>query len=159
MMRFGMTATMPKSFQQIEYYGRGPVENYQDRQFSQRLGIYKQTVDEQFYPYIRPQETGTKTDIRWWNMHNDQGIRVGIAGENHLSMSALNYDIDELDEGLEKHQRHPEDLKKADHVTLCIDDIQMGVGGIDSWGAWPLPKHCVTYRNRSFTFCISTLGK
>ena len=159
MMRFGMTATMPKSFQQIEYYGRGPVENYQDRQFSQRLGIYKQTVDEQFYPYIRPQETGTKTDIRWWNMHNDQGIRVGIAGENHLSMSALNYDIDELDEGLEKHQRHPEYLKKADHVTLCIDDIQMGVGGIDSWGAWPLPKHCVTYRNRSFTFCISTLGK
>lgn len=155
MMRFGMTASMPKSFQKIEYYGRGPVENYQDRQFSQRLGIYKQTVDEQFYPYIRPQETGTKTDIRWWNMFNDQGIRVGIAGENRLSMSALNYDIDELDEGVEKHQRHPNDLKKADHVTLCIDDIQMGVGGIDSWGAWPLPQHCVTYRNRSFTFCIS----
>lgn len=159
MLRFGMTASMPKSFQQIEYYGRGPVENYEDRKFSQRVGIYRQTVDEQFYPYIRPQETGTKTDVRWWNMYSNQGVRVGISGKDFLSMSALNYDIDELDEGLEKHQRHPEDLQQADHVTLCIDDVQAGVGGIDSWGAWPLPEHRVKYQDRRFTFCINALSQ
>ena len=157
MLRFGMTAQMPKDFQRIEYYGRGPVENYQDRQLSQRIGLYEQTVGEQFYPYIRPQETGTKTDVRWWNMLSDEGIRVGITGQRCLSMSALNYDIDELDDGEEKEQRHPEDLRQSDHVTLCIDDIQAGVGGIDSWGAWPLPQHRVKYQDRTFTFRISPM--
>ena len=79
MLRFGMTAQLPNDFQRIEYYGRGPVENYQDRHFSQRVGRYKQTVEEQFYPYIRPQETGTKTDVRWWNMFSKDGVRVGVA--------------------------------------------------------------------------------
>ena len=72
-----------------------------------------------------------------------------------LSMSALNYSIDELDEGMEKHQRHVEDLKRSDYVTLCIDDVQAGVGGIDSWGALPLPEHRVKYQDREFTFVIN----
>ena len=88
MFRFGMQMQMPDEFYRINYYGRGPVENYSDRNHATDLGIYRQTVAEQFYPYIRPQETGTKTDIRWWRQLNEAGSGLQFVAEAPFSASS-----------------------------------------------------------------------
>ena len=102
MFRFGMQMQMPKCFETVEYYGRGPVENYSDRNHSTDLGIYRQSVNEQFYSYIRPQETGTKTDIRWWKQLNAGGNGLKVVGDAPFSASALHYTICSLDDGDKK---------------------------------------------------------
>lgn len=102
MFRFGMQLQMPEDFDRIKYYGRGPLEYYSDRKRSADLGKYSQTVDEQFYPYIRPQETGTKTDIRWWQQMNMGGKGIRFTAETPFSASALHYSIESLDDGPEK---------------------------------------------------------
>lgn len=102
MFRFGMQMQMPKTFETVEYYGRGPIENYSDRNHCTDLGLYRQSVDEQFYSYIRPQETGTKTDIRWWKQLNDAGRGLQIVADAPFSASALHYTIESLDDGWEK---------------------------------------------------------
>ena len=99
MFRFGMQLPMPKEYESIEYYGRGPVENYCDRNHNTLLGIYRQSVDEQFYPYIRPQETGTKTDVRWWKLVNSSRNGLMVEAEAPFSASALHYTIESLDDG------------------------------------------------------------
>ena len=106
MFRFGMQMQMPENFNEVEYYGRGPIENYADRNHSTMLGKYRQTVAEQFYPYIRPQETGTKTDLRWWRVLNVSGNGLQFVGDTPFSASALNYSIESLDDGAQKDQRH-----------------------------------------------------
>ena len=102
MFRFGMQMEMPKRFERIDYYGRGPWENYQNRNASSKLGIWHQTVTEQFHPYVRPQENGTKTDVRWWRISDASGRGIEISGAEPLSMSALHYTIDQLDDGIDK---------------------------------------------------------
>lgn len=159
MFRFGMQMQLPYSMDESEFYGRGPVENYIDRKESQRVGIYRQSADEQFYPYIRPQETGTKSDIRWWRQTDDAGCGVKIISDSLFSASALHYDISMLDDGDKKHQRHPSQLTKSKYTVLCIDGAQMGVGGINSWGAIPLPQHRLQPVDRIFTFTIEGLTK
>ena len=121
MFRFGMQMQMPKCFETVEYYGRGPVENYSDRNHSTDLGIYRQSVDEQFYSYIRPQETGTKTDIRWWKQLNAGGNGLKVVGDAPFSASALHYTICSLDDGEQKDQRHSPEVQKADLTNLIID--------------------------------------
>ena len=86
MFRFGMQMRTPANFNEIEYYGRGPIENYADRNNAAKLGKYRQTVEEQFYPYIRPQETGTKTDIRWWRLLNISGNGLQFVSEAPFSL-------------------------------------------------------------------------
>ncbi|MDD3080479.1 MAG: glycoside hydrolase family 2 TIM barrel-domain containing protein [Paludibacter sp.] len=157
MFRFGVKMQMPAEFQKIEYYGHGPFENYSDRNNSSNLGIYDQTVDEQFYPYIRPQETGTKTGIRYWDMMNIAGKGIRITADNEFTASALNYSIESLDEGLEKSQRHSPEIAKSPYVTLCIDKMQMGVGCENSWGALPLPQYRIPYKDYEFKFKIYPL--
>jgi beta-galactosidase len=115
------------------------------------------TADEQFYPYIRPQETGTKTDIRWWRQTDTAGFGIEITTRDKPFLaSALHYEIDELDEGLDKHQRHPEQLDKSPYTNLCINAEMAGVGGINSWGfdGFALPPYRVNYGPRSFTFML-----
>lgn len=155
LFRFGMQMQMPDSFDAIEYYGRGPVENYSDRNHNTFLGIYRQSVDEQFYPYIRPQETGTKTDIRWWKQLNMSGDGVKVFSEIPFSASALHYTIESLDEGMEKRQGHSPEVPKAELTNLCIDKVQMGLGCIDSWSALPLPQYRLPYGDYEFTFVLS----
>ena len=158
MFRFGMVMQLPYDMDRSEFYGRGPVENYPDRNTSQRLGVYKQTADEQFYPYVRPQETGLKTDVEWWKQDNGKGMAIEISG-HQLCMSALHYDIEELDEGDEKHQRHAADLKKSRFTNLFIDGEHAGVGGVDSWSqrALPLPPYRVKATDKQFRFRITPL--
>ena len=157
MFRFGMRAALNKNLSNIQYYGRGPIENYSDRNNSTNIGKYAQTVDEQFYSYIRPQETGTKTDIRWWNQTNKGGNGIQLVGKTPFSASALHYTMESLDDGLEKDQRHSELVPQTDCVNFCIDKVQMGLGCVNSWGALPLDKYMVPYQDYEFTFVIKPI--
>ena len=157
MFRFGMRAALNKNLSNIQYYGRGPIENYADRNNSKNIGKYAQTVDEQFYSYIRPQETGTKTDIRWWNQTNKGGNGIQLVGKTPFSASALHYTMESLDDGLEKGQRHSELVPQTDCVNFCIDKVQMGLGCVNSWGALPLDKYMVPYQDYEFTFVIKPI--
>ena len=155
MFRFGMQMQMPENFNEVEYYGRGPVENYADRNHSTLIGKYRQTVAEQFYPYIRPQETGTKTDLRWWRVLHISGNGLQFVGDAPFSASALNYSIESLDDGVQKDQRHSPEVAKAPFTNLCIDKVQMGLGCVNSWGTLPLEKYRVPYQDYEFSFILT----
>ena len=155
MFRFGMLMQLPFQMDNSTFYGRGPIENYIDRKGSQNVGIYTQTAEEQFFPYIRPQETGTKSDIRWWQQTDKAGKGFRITSGNLFSASALHYSIDDLDDGEEKEQRHSYEVPQSKYTELCIDKEQFGVGGENSWVAWPLPQHRLGYADKTFSFVIS----
>ena len=157
LFRFGMQLPMPKNYETIEYWGWGPIENYSDRNNSTFIAIYRQTVSEQFYPYIRPQENGNKTDIRYWKMINEKGKGIKIVAEQPFSASALHYTIEQLDEGMTKHQMHSHEIEPADVTNLLIDKVQMGLGCINSWGALPLKDYLLPYQDYEFTFVISPI--
>ena len=154
MFRFGMRAELNKSLANIQYYGRGPIENYSDRKSSTLIGRYNQTVEEQFYSFIRPQENGTKSDIRWWNQVNKSGNGIQFVADAPFSASALYYSIESLDEGLAKSNRHSELVEKSECVNLCIDKVQMGLSGVNTWGALPLEPYQVPYKDYTFKFVI-----
>lgn len=154
MFRFGLQMPMPRSFETIEYYGRGPVENYIDRNHCTDLGIYRQSVSEQFYSYIRPQENGTKTDIRWWKMLNQAGNGIEIIAAAPFSASALHYTIESLDEGWSKQQGHSPEVEEADLTNLCIDKVQAGLGCENSWGRIARPEYQLPYGDYEFTFIL-----
>ena len=158
MFRFGMQLRMPIAFNRIDYYGRGPGENYSDRNHGALLGRYSQTVEEQFYPYIRPQETGTKTDIRWWRLSGASGTGLQFTADAPFSASALNYTIESLDNGSEKDQRHASEVEKANFTNFCIDKIQMGLGCVTSWGAIPLKQYRLPYQDYEFSFIMKPVG-
>ncbi len=155
MLRFGMRMVMPEDFDYIDYYGRGPVENYSDRKDSQFIDLWHQTVDEQFYAYDRPQETGTKSDLRWWRQRDMGGRGLRFSSPSAFSASALHYSQEALDEGLSKRNMHPADLEKDTRVWVCIDGAQSGLACVNSWGARPLPQYMLPYADRSFEFTIS----
>lgn len=134
LFRFGMQVQICEELEQVSYYGRGPIENYSDRNNSTWLGKYRQTVSDQFYSYIRPQENGTRTDIRWWKLMDKGGNGLKLIADAPCSVSALHYSIEVLDDGERKEQRHSEFLPCVDYINLCIDKVQMGVGGVNSWG-------------------------
>ncbi|MDR0692609.1 MAG: beta-galactosidase, partial [Prevotellaceae bacterium] len=158
LFRFGMQVQLPYRMEHIKYYGRGPVENYADRHHSTDIGIYTQTVDEQFYPYIRPQETGTKTDIRWWNQTTIGGRGLRFTGEAPFSASALHYSIEALDDDLQKDQRHSELVAKADYTNFCIDKVQTGLGCIDSWWSIAMEQYQVPYGDYEFSFIMQPVS-
>lgn len=157
MFRFGMQLPMPEDFETIEYYGRGPGENYIDRHDCTPIGIYRQSVSDQFYPYIRPQETGTKSDVRWWKLLDPSGTGLLFYAEEPFSASALHYTIESLDEGTEKQQWHSPEIIPSEVTNFCIDLRQMGLGCVNSWGAWPQKKYRLPYGDRSFTFIMQPI--
>lgn len=159
LLKFGMKMILPEGYENIEYYGRGPVENYQDRKDGYPVGIYKQTVKEQFYPYIRPQETGNKTDIRWFTLTKNNGSGIRINSDQLLSMSALHYYDSDLDDGDQKDQRHPGDLSPRAQTQLNIDLVQMGLGSVNSWGQLPLKQYRIPYQNYMYQFKITPVIK
>lgn len=156
--RFGMQMVMPKSFENISYYGRGPVENYIDRKWATELGVYNQTVTDQFYAYIRPQENGNKTDIRWWKQFNEAGRGLQFVAEAPFSASALHYTIESLDSGWEKKQEHSNEVEPADLTNFLIDKVQMGLGCVDSWGAIPREEYMLPYGDYEFTFIMQPIN-
>lgn len=158
MFRFGMQIPMPSSFENIEYYGRGPGENYIDRNNSEDLGIYRQTVTEQPYMYIRPQETGTRSDIRWWRVLNPSGNGIEIIASEPFSASALHYTVESLDEGESKKNGHMPEVAVSDVTNLCVDYKQMGMGCVNSWGALPLAKYMLPYGDYTFNYTIKPVS-
>ena len=154
MFRFGMLLQMPYTMEKSNYYGRGPIENYSDRKDCMRIAIYNDDADNQYFPYIRPQESGTKSDIRWWKQTDATGLGLQVKSCAPFYASALHFDTEELDDGDEKEQRHSFDLKKSKYTNLFLDAAHMGVGGENSWGAWPLEKYRVHYGNKTFNFVL-----
>lgn len=156
MFRYGVVMDMPYEYDQSTYYGRGPIENYADRKECMLIGKYGQNADEQFFPYIRPQETGTKTDIRWWKQSNKARFGLRIQSCEPFTASALHYNIMDLDEGQEKAQRHSPQVPKSKYTELSLDMLQTGVGGINSWSkeAQALPQYRVKYQDRLFKFWL-----
>ena len=154
MFRFGMLMQMPYTMEKSNYYGRGPIENYSDRKDCMRIGVYTDDADNQYFPYIRPQESGTKSDIRWWKQTDATGLGLQVKSCTPFYASAIHFDTEELDDGDEKEQRHSFDLKKSKFTNLFLDAAHMGVGGENSWGAWPLEKYRVHYGSKTFNFVL-----
>ena len=154
--RFGMLFKMPKSFDQIEWYGRGPHETYWDRKLGAKVGLYQGKISDQLHPYVRPQETGNKTDVRWARIM-DGKIGIEISGPALLNITALHFENDDLDCGDKKKQRHAGELNEKNFTCVHVDLKQMGVGGNDSWGAKPLKKYQLPYKAYEYEFKISPI--
>ncbi|MCL6218011.1 glycoside hydrolase family 2 TIM barrel-domain containing protein [Zunongwangia pacifica] len=154
--RFGMRMILPGDYDHLDYYGRGPWENYSDRNTSAFMGIYDDKVENQFtWEYIRPQEAGYKTDTRWILLKNKTGNGVKIVGGQPLGFSALNVSTEDLDPGEHKAQRHPTDIKVQDKVFLHIDLKQRGLGGDDSWGRYPHRPYRLEDNSYRYSYTIS----
>ena len=156
MPRFGMRMTLPGAYENLEYYGRGPWENYSDRNFSSFMGTYKDKVANQFtWTYIRPQECGNKTDARWIKFTNGSGTGLTITGAQPLSFSALNVSAESLDAGIKKSQTHTNDVHPEDKVYLMVDMAQRGVGGDNSWGALPHEPYRLNADKYTYSYTLS----
>ncbi|MGV8829806.1 MAG: glycoside hydrolase family 2 TIM barrel-domain containing protein [Breznakibacter sp.] len=154
MPRFGMLLPMSGEFDQFAYYGRGPWENYNDRNSSSFLGVFEGDVRDQYVPYIRPQENGYKTDIRWMALTNHEGYGLRVEGLQPLSGSALHFDSSDFDPGLTKKQQHSSDVHPRKNVFLRIDLLQCGVGGDDSWGAWTHKQYRLENSRYTYSFVL-----
>ncbi|MEN7547536.1 glycoside hydrolase family 2 TIM barrel-domain containing protein [Rapidithrix thailandica] len=157
--KVGMQMELPKEFSNMKWYGRGPHENYWDRKAGAAVGLYQGTVAEQFHPYVRPQENGNKTDVRWMALSNNYGVGLLVVGESALSMSAWHYKMEDLDPGDVRTQTHSGELEERDLVTLNIDHKQMGVGGIDSWYSTALPEYSLKYQTYSYQFRLRPFSR
>lgn len=140
--RIGTRLIMEGEFQNVSWFGRGPHESYSDRFTGAAVGFYEGTVWEQYHPYVRPQETGNKTDVRWLAVQNSEGYGLLVEADSLLSCSAWQFDPYALDHKRKgEPNRHGTDVKPGEEVTLNIDLKQMGVGGDNSWRAKPLDKY------------------
>ena len=157
MFRYGMQLQMPAQYQTICYYGRGPAENYSDRKDSEFLGVYENKVADEYYPYVRPQESGNHTDIRWFRVIDAKGRGLEFYANAPIEASALNYLVADLDDGPTKDKRigsHSGDLVERQLTQVHIQQRQMGLGCVNSWGAWPLKDYLLPYQDYDFTFAI-----
>lgn len=126
--------------------------------YSAQVGIYSGSVKEQYHPYVRPQESGNKTDVRWATVTNKKGKGIRIDYQNNLlNVSALPYSWQQLYPSPEKGQEHSELLEEDNVTHLKVDDRQMGVAGIDSWYSLPLEKYRVPFQNYSYSYVIRPL--
>lgn len=155
LLRIGTDLVLNKNLNQITFYGRGPGENYWDRKTASFIGLYKQNINEQYFSYARPQESGNKTEVRWLTMTNGRGkgLRFEMA-DTLLSFSALPYSMNDLDPEMEKKQYHSGELIKRDHVFMHVDLQQTGLQGIDSWGSMPLKQYRIPFSNHEFNYWI-----
>lgn len=154
LLRYGMELQMPKEFDRIVFYGKGPNENYADRNSSDRLGVFTQAVSDQYYPYVRPQESGNKTQVRYWKVLAQDGKGLEFFSNEPMECSSLNYLTSDLYRGPVKHQEHSGDLTPRDLTSVHVSKRQMGLGCINTWGAMPLEKYQLPYQDYSFKFVI-----
>ena len=157
MFRYGMQLQMPKKFDEVKYYGRGPVENYCDRNSSEFIGVYNNKVADEYFNYIRPQESGNHTDIRWFRVIDKEGKGLEFYSNAPMEASALNYLTSDLDDGPVKDKkidRHSGDLIERPLTQVHIQQRQTGLGCVNSWGAWPRAEYLMPYQDYDFTFVI-----
>lgn len=151
--RLGMTFQVPTSFNNIQYYGRGPFENYSDRKTASFVGIYSSTVENMYTPYVRPQENGYRTNVRWLKITNNEGVGLRISGDPDLGFSALRFTYDDL-KGFEHKGKHGNLLDQRKLIEVNIDFKQSGVGGDDSWWSWPMEKYLIKSGIYSWSYTI-----
>jgi beta-galactosidase len=155
MPRFGMRLQLPKDWNNISFYGRGPWENYSDRNTASFLGIYHQKLQDQFVSnYIRPQENGYKTDVRWVEFNDSKGLGLRFTGLQPICFSALPYLAEDLDAGVTKKSQHPSDLNERNFISVHIDLNQRGVGGDNSWGALPHEPYLFKAKKYKYSYII-----
>ena len=157
MFRYGMQLQMPKKFDEVKYYGRGPIENYCDRNSSEFIGVYNNKVADEYFNYVRPQESGNHTDIRWFRVIDKDGKGLEFYSNAPMEASAINYLMSDLDDGPMKDKKvghHSGDLIERPLTQVHIQQRQMGLGCVNSWGAWPRPEYLVPYQDYDFTFVI-----
>ena len=155
LMRFGMAFETPGMFDAVEYYGRGPMENYADRSGAAFVGRYAQRVADQFHmKYVSPQESGTRSGLRWWRLTDDSGLGVEICSDRHFSASAIPFAIPQLDNGSPEYVRHPGDLVPDGRTHVNIESVQSGLGCVNSWGRLPRPEYLLPYDDYSFNFLL-----
>ena len=156
-LRFGMQWVMPEQYNQVRYYGRGPVENYIDRNHSARLGLYSGPVADQYYPYVRPQESGNHTDVRYFQLLDGQGHGLQFAATAAMEASALPFLPADLDDGHDKgaHQSHSGDLVPRPYSVLQLQSRQFGLGCVNSWGAWPRKEYQTAAAPYDFTYIVT----
>jgi beta-galactosidase len=159
MPKFGNILVIANPYRNLTYYGRGPHENYIDRNYSSDMGLYTSAVDEQYFPYVRPQESGNKTDVHWLTLTDEKGHGIKISGNVPLEFSALPYLLDDLDPEIERNQYHSGELTKRKEVFLNVDFRQMGVAGVNSWGALPLEQYRVNYDSYSYKYTVEPVKK
>jgi len=158
MMRIGNDLQVNKQLDQIKWFGRGPGETYWDRKTGSQIGVYNQTIAEQYYGYARPQESGNKSEVRWYSVTNKKGtgLRIEFA-KDLLNCSALPYSIDDLDPEADKKQYHSGELVARNEIYMHIDLQQTGMQGMDSWGAWPLKQYQIPFANQQYSYWIKPL--
>ncbi len=162
MFRYGMQLQMPKQYDRIEYYGRGPIENYCDRNSSEFIGVYNNKVQDEYFEYVRPQESGNHTDVRWFRVLDANGSGLEFYSNAPMEASAMPYTMDQLDDGMNKDKawgHHSGDLVPAGKTQVFIQQRQFGLGCVNSWGAWPLDEYRISYGDKDFTFAIKPLRK
>lgn len=160
LFRFGMAFEMPARFDRLTYYGRGEFENYADRNSAAAIGLYSQRVENQYHhEYVRPQESGTKTDIRYWTLSDSSGAGLKVISEAPFSASALPYTTAELDVSNFPPQQHSGTLVKRHNTCVNLDLRQSGLGCVDSWGTLPEEQFRVPYGNYTFRFVMEPIRK
>lgn len=152
--RFGNRLELPEDYKKVSFYGNGPFESYSDRKHAAKVKVYHQTIKEQFHPYIRPQETGNKTDVRWVKLQTKNNNGIQLIGEKLINFSALNYSQESLSSGEKKTQKHAGELIPSNKVYVAIDGWQAGLGSIDSWGKLPLKKYRLPYKSYKYSYYI-----
>jgi len=151
LLRFGMQMRMPRDFEYVQWYGRGPHENYWDRKTSAFIGLYANTVRDQNVKYASPQENGYKTDVRWVALTKKNGVGLLAVGLPTLCFSALPYSTEDLTQE-SRGTKHPTDLEERDFIEFHVDYKQTGVGGDNSWGARPLEHYTLFPKEYSYSF-------
>jgi len=159
LFKFGNELILPSSFKTISWYGKGPMESYSDRQHAAKVGLYQGKIKDQYFPYIRPQETGNKIDVRWLELTSDEGIGIKIFGNDLLQVSALNFSREDLDSGPQKVQMHAGELTPRNEVYVNIDGFQQGLGGVNSWGALPIEKYNIPFKSYHYSYWIIPIKK
>lgn len=157
MPRFGTRLVIPRRFDQATWYGRGPHESYWDRKTGARLGRWSSSVSDLAHRYIRPQETGNRTDIRWMALTDEDGAGILVVGDPTFSGGALHFLPEDLDAGDEKGQLHWGELRERELVSVQVDYRQMGVGGTNSWGTTALDEYSLPYGEYSYSFILHPL--
>ena len=155
--KIGMQMGIEKTYTGIEWYGRGPLENYIDRRYGFDVGIYQRSLNDFIESYVVPQENGNRTDVRWMRLENTTAKNgLLIVADSLLSMSAWPWTEENI-----QSARHTNKLKDAGYITLNIDMVQMGVGGNDSWSdvAAPLNQYQIPARPYKYSFYIYSCKK
>jgi beta-galactosidase len=157
MFRYGLQLQMPKKYNTVDYYGRGPVENYIDRNSSEFIGHYINKVSDEYFPYIRPQESGNHTDVRWFRVVDGEGRGLEFYSDGPMEVSALHFLTEDLDDGPHKDKkwgRHSGDLQERPLTQVHLQQRQFGLGCVNSWGAWPRGEYQLPYKDYDFTVAV-----